>query len=341
MKTDDPAYLAPRVGNMAQVASIRRLVSDDGKGRGMRVLEVNNGSGLSFSLYPDRGMDIGQAYYKGTPLAWVSRNQEVAPQFYEAEGIEWLRSWGGGLLTGCGLVNVGGPNTAGGERHGLHGRLSHIPAEEVNTSSAWTADGKFTLSASGRVRHSRVFGENLLLTRTITTSLGEASITVRDTVENQGFAPSPLMLLYHLNLGWPLVDSGAALRAPAHEVTPQNEHSAAGLADWRKITAPVPGFREQVYYHTLPADSQGLAAIRLVNRRLGLAFNVTYRVAELPYLIQWKMMGQGEYVVGLEPANCYPEGQEQNANKGLLRQLAAGEKIETFLKLTVETLADE
>jgi hypothetical protein len=131
------------------------------------------------------------------------------------------------------------------------------------------------------------------------------------------------------------------LEAPPHEVTPQTLHAATGLAEWAEITAPVPGFREQVYYHALPADAQGLAAVRLVNKRLGLAFKVTYRVAELPYLIQWKMMGQGEYVVGLEPANCYPEGQEQVAQKGLLRHLAAGQKIETFLELSVEPLAAE
>jgi len=331
--------LHPRVGRMEQLASIRRLVSDDGKGRGMRVLEVNNGSGLAFTVYPDRGMDIGPAYYKGTPLAWVSRNQEVAPQFYDADGIEWLRTWGGGLLTGCGLANVGGPNTAGGDSHGLHGRLSHTPAEEVNTAAAWSPEGVYTLSACGRVRHSRVFGENLVLTRRISTVLGEASITVRDTVENQGFAPSPLMLLYHVNLGWPLVDKGATLEAPKHAVTPQTEHAAAGLSEWHKITDPVPGFAEQVYYHSLPKNRQGLASMRLVNPKLGLAFNVSYRVAELPYLVQWKMMGQGEYVVGLEPANCYPEGQDKIARRGLLRQLAAGEQIETLLKLSVEVLA--
>ncbi len=338
MKSYDKHFLTPRVGRMEQLASVRRLVSDDGKGRGMRVLEINNGSGLSFTVYPDRGMDVGQTYYNGTPLAWVSRNQEVAPHFYDSENCEWLRTWGGGLLTGCGLANVGGPNTSGGDRHGLHGRLSHIPAEEVNTTCGWAEDGTYTLSACGHVRHSKVFGENLLLTRRITTSLGEACITVRDTVENQGFAPSPFMLLYHLNLGWPLVAEGATLEAPPHEVTPQNDHAAKGLAEWPEITAPVPGFAEQVYYHTLPADKQGLASMRVTNPRLGLAFKVTYRVAELPYLIQWKMMGQGEYVVGLEPANCFPEGQEQMGKRGLLRQLQAGEKTETLLKLSVESL---
>lgn len=324
---------------MEQVASIRRLVSDDGKGRGMRVLEVNSGSGLSFTVYPDRGMDIGQAYYNGMPLAWVSRNNETAPHFYDPDGFEWLRSWGGGLLTGCGLLNVGGPNTAGGEKHGLHGRLSHIPAEEVNTSAGWTGDGAYALTASGRMRHAKVFGENLVVTRTITTAFGDPSITVRDTVENQGFAPSPLMLLYHLNLGWPLVSEDATLQAPPHEVSPQNAHAASGLDAWSRMSPPVPGFQEQVYYHTLPPDTDGLASVRLASPRARLAFRVTYRVAELPYLIQWKMMGEGEYVVGLEPANCYPEGQESFARRGLLRSLQAGEKIETYLKLTVEPLA--
>lgn len=336
MKSYDANYLNPRVGRMEQLASIRRLVSDDGKGRGMRVLEVNNGSGLSFTVYPDRGMDIGQAHFNGVPLAWISRNQDVAPQFYDSDGFEWLRTWGGGLLTGCGLTNVGGPNTAGGERHGLHGRLSHIPAEELNTASGWAPDGAYTLSACGRMRQSCVFGENLVLTRQITARLGEASITVRDTIENQGFAPTPCMLLYHLNLGWPLVDDGATLEAPAHDVTPQNGHAAEGLSAWSEITSPVPGFAEQVYYHTLPADPHGLASMRLVNPRLGIAFRVTYRVAELPYLVQWKMMGQGEYVVGLEPANCFPEGQEQIAKRGLLKTLSPGERMETFLNLAVE-----
>jgi hypothetical protein len=336
MENFTPSFLKPRLGAMEQLASVRRLLSDDGKGRGMRIVEVSNGTGLSFTVYPDRGMDIGPASYRGTPLAWLSRNGEAAPALYDPSGIEWLRTWAGGLLTGCGLANVGGPGAVNGDPHGLHGRLSHLPAEELNTSAAWSDDGAYTLSVSGRMRHSRVFGENLTLTRRITAVLGDAAITVRDTVENRGFAPAPFMLLYHINLGWPLVDQGAVLDAPRHKVVPQNEHAAAGLADWATFTAPVPGFAEQVYYHTLPPNRQGLASARLANKKLGLAFRVTYRVAELPHLVQWKMMGQGEYVVGLEPANCFPEGQAQNAARGALRTLAPGEKTETFLKLSVE-----
>jgi galactose mutarotase-like enzyme len=126
---------------------------------------------------------------------------------------------------------------------------------------------------------------------------------------------------------------------PDHPVTPQNEHAAAGLAEWQRFAAPAPGFREQVYYHTLPADEQGLASAALVNPQLRLSLRVTYRVAELPFLIQWKMCGQGEYVLGLEPANCYPEGREAAAQRDLLRTLEPGERLETFLRLSVEPLA--
>lgn len=334
----DNAFLSPRMGCMAQLASVRRLAADDGKGRGMRIFEFDNGSGLRFTVYPDRGMDIGAASYKGVPLAWMSCNGDVAPQFYDADGFEWLRTWPGGLLTGCGLTNVGGPNDAPGGPHGLHGRVSHIPAEEVNTSAAWLDGQTYELSASGRVRHSKVFGEKLVLTRRIATRLGSSTIEVRDAIENLGFADAPLMLLYHMNFGWPLVDDGAVLEAAPHEVTPQTPHAAAALKDWMRAAAPTPGFNEQVYYHALPPGPDGLASIRLANPKLGFAVRVAFRSAELPHLIQWKMMGQGEYVMGLEPANCFPEGQERAASRGQLRHLKPGERIETLVRLSIEEL---
>ena len=104
----DKNYLRERMGSMRQLAGIRRAELEDGKGRGMRILDVTNGSGLAFTVYPDRGMDIGETTFKGIPIAWITPNGPVAPQFYDASGLNWLRSWGGGLLTGCGLMNVGG-----------------------------------------------------------------------------------------------------------------------------------------------------------------------------------------------------------------------------------------
>lgn len=329
--------LLERVGRMEQIASIRRYVLDDGKGRGMRVMEVNNGSGLAFTVNVDRGLDIGQASFNGLPLAWMSRNGPVAPAFYNETGFEWLRTWPGGLLTSCGLVNVGGPNTTPEGEQGLHGRLDHTPAENVNTWSGWLDDA-YVLEITGEIHHSKVFAENLVVSRHITAVLGAPAIAITDTVENCGYTEQPLMQLYHMNFGWPLVDACARLVAPKHKVTPQNARAEEGLAEWDKMLAPVPGFAEQVFYHDLPADKDGYATMRIKNPDLGIALAVSFRKKELPYLVQWRMMGQGEYVTGLEPANCYPEGQTAFGKRGLLRRIKPGEKVETSIRVVVEHL---
>ena len=326
------------IGSMRQLAYIRRSVLEDGKGRGMRVMEVNNGSGLSFSVYPDRGMDIGEASYKGIPLAWLTPNGPVAPEFYEASNLNWLRSWSGGLLTGCGLMNVGGPNTSGGEEHGLHGRLSNTPAGEVNTMSAWNEKDEYELKVSGNIRVSRVFGKNLMMTRSYRTALHDNSIEITDVVENQGFRTTPFMLLYHMNFGYPLVDENTYINAPDHDVTPQNAIAAAGFREWKYACAPQRDFAEQVFYHEIAPGDDGMAWAELVNEKLKLAVRVSYRTAELPYLVQWKQMGQGEYVMGLEPANCFPEGQANIAKRGMLRYLNPGEVTTCKVKLSFREL---
>lgn len=325
--------LRRRIGSDRQLGFIRRAVLDDGKGRGMRILDVDNGSGLRFTVYPDRGMDIGEASFRGVNLVWLPQSP-TAPQFYEATQFNWLRSWGGGLLTGCGLSNVGGPNNAGGEEHGLHGRLSHTPAEEVNSAAFWDGD-RYVFEVSGRVRHSRVFGENLLLSRRIRMVRGENAIAVEDTVENQGFGTSPLMLLYHMNFGWPLVSEESVLEAVEHKITPQNVHASEAVATWNRILPPREGFAEQVLYHEIPAAADGFSAVTLSNPELKLRMKLEYRSAELPYLVQWRQFGCGEYVLGLEPGNCVPEGQSAVDQKGLLRRLAPGEKVCTSLRITL------
>lgn len=324
-----------KVGAMRQLASVRRAVLDDGKGRGMRIVDVNNGGKWSFTVYPDRGMDIGEAAFKGMPLVWLTPACGTA-ESYEPENFNWLRSWGGGLLTGCGLLNVGGPCEAG-EAHGLHGRLSHLKAEEVNTVSDWEND-VYKLRVSGKVYHSKVFGEVLRLTRTISTQLGSNSLVIEDEVTNLGYKESPFMLLYHMNFSFPLVDDGAYFDVPEHPVTPQNAHAAAGLDDWDKITAPEAGFVEQIYYHDLPAAADGMAEMKLVNPKLKLALRVAYSRDTLPYLSEWKQMGQGEYVLGIEPGNCIPEGQANNAAKGVLKTIAPGETVRHKVVLTVDEL---
>ena len=59
-----------------------------------------------------------------------------------------------------------------------------------------------------------------------------------------------------------------------------------------------------------------------------MALEVAYRKAELPRFTQWKMMGEQEYAMGLEPSNCLPDGQAAEKENGTLQILEPGEAIE-------------
>ena len=113
-------------------------------------------------------------------------------------------------MTTCGLRNVGSFCEENGEMFSLHGRISNTPAEEVCSTTQWIGDVP-VLTISGKMREARLFGENLIIGRTITCKYGENKITIRNTVENCGFKREALMLLFHFNLGYPLLDADAIL----------------------------------------------------------------------------------------------------------------------------------
>ena len=329
--------LRRRVGRLEQVAGVEPLVLDDGPARGVRAVRVRTGSGLSFLVLADRGMDLGAAEYGGVPLSWLSPTGVVAPYYYEPLGEGWLRSFHGGLLVTCGLQNVGLP----GETAGLHGRISNTPASNVSHEVRWDERG-FVLEARGEVRESRVFGANLVLRRTICTRLGQSRISIEDSVENEGFEPEPLMLLYHINLGWPLLDETSRLAGPGggEPPEPRDEEARGGLETWDRFAGPTPGFRERVYYHRPVAGADGWTEARLENTALagGLAFSVRFRPEELPEFVQWTMTGEGAYVLGLEPATCRVGGYEVEEAAGRVIQLEPGEVRRYRLEIEVSPI---
>ena len=99
----------------------------------------------------------------------------------------------------------------------LHGRIAQIPARLLGYGERWQGD-RCTLWAEAEVAQMAVFGENLVLTRRIEAELGGTSLSVDDRVENRGFRPTPHMLLYHYNFGYPLLDEGAELLVPSRAI---------------------------------------------------------------------------------------------------------------------------
>src|SRR5918997_2271487 len=255
--------LLRRVGRLDQAAGVRLVSLADGPERGVRVLEFRTGTGFAFDVVVDRAFDIGRCELGGYPLGWLSPVGFAGPWFVEPEGLGFLRNWGGGLLTTAGLdhalfmaedtaeqYNYPPKET---ERHGLHGRVSGRPARLVGYGERWEDDG-CVLWAEGEVRQAAVFGENLVLRRRVEARVGESRLTVHDEVENAGFALTPHMYLYHVNVGWPVVDGGSDLIAPAQSVSPRGDYPAQG---YERFHAPEAGSVRRGFEHRPAAGGGG------------------------------------------------------------------------------------
>lgn len=324
------------------MAGIRRVRLRDGKEDGVECALVRTGSGLEFQVTLDRGMDISLAGFRGLPLAYRSPAGDVHPSLCSSRGEEWRATFAGGLMTGCGMSNVGSPCVDEGEALGLHGTLSHLPASDIQTVTEWEGDEcRFILRGTMTEQHGP--GVTLRLRRQITATLGGSTIEIEDRIVNEGPERSPFMLLYHVNAGWPLLDEAARLLVHARQTLPRDRDAAAGLGEVTRFSPPIRAFREQVFYHDLVPDAAGTVTVLLANTPLGLGLALRYRKTDLPEFVEWKMMSEGMYALGLEPANCRVGGRKQERAEGRLRFLGAGEECRIGLALEVvagaETIA--
>lgn len=331
-----PEELRQYSGHMNQLAGIRAITHDDGRGAGLRAFEVWTGSGLTFQVLASRSLDIGPCTFNGKSLAWNSPAGFAHPAYYEPKGLGWLRTFGGGLFATCGLDQFANPSVEGGEEFGLHGRIGNLPAEQVGYRTYWEGDD-YRLEITGTVRQARLFGENLALKRRISTSLGSSAITIDDEVTNLGWDRAPHMLMYHFNLGFPLVGPAAELDFPKKAVHPRTPLAGQHIDTHMQLLPPTPGFSEWVYVMDVEPEADGFATARITNREAGLAASLRFSATTLPHLVQWKMMGQGAYVLGVEPANTSAmEGRTDARSKGVLVELEPGESKHYSLTFSVE-----
>lgn len=328
--------LRRRVGSMEQLAGAREYVLSDGPGRGIRAVRLYNAAGLDLEVLADRALDIGRADWKGIPLAWLSSTGPVHPAFYEPEGAGWLRIFGGGMLTTCGLTHYGPPEIDGEEALGQHGRATALPAQRVQVDAGWAGE-TYQIEVRGQIRETAVFGPNVLLRRRIRTSLWQPGFTVDDEVINEGFSPAEHMLLYHMNFGFPLLDEGTRLAVARESTRPRDAEAAKGLGQELGMSAPIPGYLEQVFYHEIKADEKGIGRACIYNPDLGdgLAVLLEFDARTMPRLVEWKMMGEGLYVLGVEPGTNFVDGRVAERKAGRVPVLQPGESRRYHLEVTI------
>ena len=297
---------------------------------GVHIVEAYNSSGLTFTILPDRGLDIWLAHYNGIPLTWISQASPHLPDF----GQSWLRQFNAGLLTTCGLTHVGPPETdpETGELRDIHGLYARLRANDVVTQGGWT-DEQYHLTLSGTVTEASLFGEQLRLSRTYRMTLGEPAISVSDIITNLADVPVPLMLLYHINLGYPLTAQGAKLHIAHKAVYPRDAEARNGYDTWADYNAATPGFPEQVFYHKVKVGNDNRAMAAMLHEDFGICLD--WDTTHLPYFTQWKNTRQGIYVNGIEPGNCIPEGRTAACENGRLVMLEPGESRRFSWRLAI------
>ena len=305
------------IGHESQLYGVEEVRLVGGKGDGMRLLNVKNGQGLEFTVSADRCADISRLSFKSVNFGYFSPCGYVAPAYYDSVGAGFLKSFTAGFLTTCGLTAVGSPCTDAGEETPLHGTIGNTPAELVNY---WTDDKAIHIIA--RIRDAQIFGRQLLLDREFYIPLDKNELTITDTVTNIGAGEVPLQMLYHFNVGYPLLDENTVLTIPSTEVTPRNDHAAEDIANWMNMEKPQADYEERCYFHKM----QGNTEVKVYNPNLKKGLVMCYDADILKYFTEWKMMGVHDYVLGVEPGNTLPDGRDVMRAKGLLETLSAGAK---------------
>jgi len=135
-------------------------------------------------------------------------------------------------------------------------------------------------------------------------------------------------------MGYPLLDENAILVTPTGELTPRDQEAINGEASYNQCQPPTADYSEQVFYHTLNADQNGDTCVALINKKLSLGAAIHFNKNQLFNFTQWKQMGEGDYVMGMEPCNCYVGGRTDPRNAPIQEYLEPGE-IRNF-DLTIE-----
>ena len=330
MKKSEMQTLRQYVGDLDAIFGIKDYTYNDGPARGMRALDVKNGKGLEMTLVADRGLDIPALRYKGVNISFAGKpGLRSAALYTEDAGRGFLKQFYAGMLTTCGITYAGAACEDGGRKLGLHGNYDNTPAAKVAYETVYEGD-EAILRLRGEVREACVFEENMLLTREVRIHTEKNVYQVIDRVENQGFEPTPMMLIYHINFGHPLLDEGARIYVNSGHVEPRDDFAREGLAIHDRMEAPEIGRAEQCYFHTgFPA--QGFAMLH--NEKLGMAAALRFDAKALPLLCEWKCMRAGEYVLGLEPTTSGVLSRVEARANGLLITLEPGQVYESGFEM--------
>ena len=301
--------ISAKIGNNEQLCTAQRVQVLDGRGSGARQIYVANGK-LNFVLSESNAMDILRLWHEGANVGFVSKNG-----LYTASA-DFLGSFPAGMLYTCGFDAIGGV-----EGHAIHGRVHSIPAE-IRELAADENGVKIV----AEIRDTALFGQNLSMTRTICTAAGSGELKIEDRLVNRAFRDEKYCMLYHVNVGYPIVDDGAKILGDFTESRPRTPWAKHEMAKMLDVEPPLDNAEETCYFHM---TSDGKMAIE--NARLGKRFTVE---SSLRRFVQGKSRASGDFVVGLEPCTCWLDDELKYS------VLKPGKSVKHTIVLKIEDILD-
>jgi hypothetical protein len=295
-------------------------------------------------------MDIAWARYQGRSIAWHSPTGFVSPAYAEVDdGFGWLKTFSGGLFITAGLDHVLFPETdpldtygeavhANGISYGMHGRVATVPGRLVAYGEEWRGD-ICHLFAEAEVDQVTALGEHLRLVRRVETTLDGRSVSWTDRVENVWHLPTSHMLLYHTNLGAPLLDESSEILIPSKSVLWTTPSVPADDVDcYLRFDPPKRGFDAQAFEHEMVPRTDGRVEVALVNRYDSTrpwGVSLEYDPERFPHFFQWRFLAAGNYVTAFEPSTNSALGRKHAREVGELTILEPGESRTSTTTLNV------
>ncbi len=315
-----------------------------GASDGVEVIEVDTGA-VRTLLLPTRGMSIWRMERDGVSFSWDSPvagpvHPSQVPVF-DPNGIGWLEGFDE-LLVRCGLESNGAPEQ---DEHGrllypLHGRVGNLPAQSLSIEFD-EASGR--LEVIGEVVESRLFVKRLRLRSRTRFQAGSSEVTLLDDVTNDLSRPASMQMLYHINVGVPVLGKGAVLEAPVDVLAPKDSLSADEIDQWNQYGAPESGYSERVYFARLRSDEASMTTTMLRSKKADLGFAVSFNTNGLPRFVLWKNTAAESdgYVTGLEPATNYPNQRSYEESQGRIVELDPGQTAAFRVTLHPLTNSDQ
>lgn len=306
---DDASPMHLKIETRVGDITIRRGVFQGGVSEGVEIIRMAN-SRMHVDVLPTRGMSIWRMTADGVRYQWQSPVVgPVHPNFVdvgEPSGLGWLSGFDE-LVVRCGLHSNGAPehDEQGRLVHPLHGQIANTPADALSIEFD-EASGRVELVAE--TIETRMLVKRLRMRTRVRIHADRDDVELLDDVTNDLSTAASMQLLYHINIGAPVLGKDARFNIAAEELVPRNEHSAETIEQWDRFESPTSGYQERAYFIRPVSDESGMATAMLsdVEQTRGLA--VRFKTSTLPWFTLWKNCGElsDGYVGGLEPGTNFP-----------------------------------